>query len=107
MYEIADNLIIGGGVMGGSIAYNLAKQGAGRIVLLERQAIGNGTTGRSRAIVRQHYSNDFTIRMARESLAVFQHFADLVCAACPFVATGIFVYADGTRTETFRVNVTF
>ena len=72
MSETADILIIGGGVMGASIAYHLARQGGGRIVLLERQALCNGTTGRSGAIVRQHYSNDFTVRMAKDSLAVFQ-----------------------------------
>ena len=54
MNETADCIIIGGGVMGASIAYQLARRGAGRVVLLERQALGNGTTGRSGAIVRQH-----------------------------------------------------
>src|SRR5437773_11616392 len=78
MSETADLLIVGGGVMGASIAYHLAKQGGGRIVLLERQALCNGTMGRSGALVRQHYSNDFTVRLANDSLAVFYHFADLV-----------------------------
>ncbi len=62
MTETTDILIIGGG----------------RILLLERQAICSGTTGRSGAIVRQHYSNDFTIRMAKDSLAIFQHFDEVV-----------------------------
>jgi glycine/D-amino acid oxidase-like deaminating enzyme len=65
MTEQADIVIIGGGVMGASIAYHLARQGGGKIVLLERQGLCNGTTGRSGAIVRQHYSNDFSIRMAK------------------------------------------
>ena len=78
MTETADCIIIGGGVMGASIAYHLAKQGRGKVVLLERQSLCSGTTGRSGAIVRQHYSNDFTIRMARDSLRIFQHFDDLV-----------------------------
>ncbi len=89
MTETTDILIIGGGVMGASIAYHLAKQGGRRILLLERQALCNGTTGRSGAIVRQHYSNDFTIRMAKQSLAVFQHFDEMVGGDCGFVTTGM------------------
>ncbi len=105
MSETADILIIGGGVMGASIAYNLARQGGGRIVLLERQALCNGTTGRSGAIVRQHYSNDFTVRMAKDSLAVFQHFADLVGGDCGFITTGMIVLTGEQGAESLRANV--
>ncbi len=105
MTATADILIIGGGVMGASIAYNLARQGAGRVLLLERQAIASGTTGRSGAIVRQHYSNDFTVRMARDSLAFFQHFADLVGGDCGFETTGMVVLADEAGREALAANV--
>src|SRR5438132_2842334 len=107
MTETADILIIGGGVMGASIAHSLAKQGGSgnRVVLLERQALCNGTTGRSGAIVRQHYSNDFTVRMAKESLAVFQHFADLVGGDCGFITTGMIVLTDEQGAESLRANV--
>jgi len=105
MTETADVLIIGGGVMGASIAYQLAMQHAGRIVLLERQALGNGTTGRSGAIVRQHYSNEFTVRMAKASLAVFQHFDDLVGGDCGFITTGMLVMVDEQGAEALRANV--
>src|SRR2546429_5488709 len=103
--ETADILIIGGGVMGASIAYHLAEQGGGRIRLLERHAIGNGTTGRSGAIVRQHYSNDFTIRMAKDSLAVFQHFDEMVGGDCGFVTTGMVVMTNEVGVESLRANV--
>ena len=105
MTETADILIIGGGVMGASIAYQLAKQHGGRIVLLERHALCNGTTGRSGAIVRQHYSNDFTIRMAKASLEVFQHFDDLVGGDCGFLTTGMLIMVDAQGAEALRANV--
>ena len=105
MTEQADILIIGGGVMGASIAYHLAGQGGSKIVLLERQGLGNGTTGRSGAIVRQHYSNDFTVRMAKESLAVFQQFADRVGGDCGFVTTGMIVMTGKDGADALRANV--
>ncbi len=104
MTEQADIVIIGGGVMGASIAYHLARQGGGKIVLLERQGLCNGTTGRSGAIVRQHYSNDFSIRMAKESLAVFQQFDDRVGGDCGFVTTGMVVMIDEEGADALRVN---
>jgi sarcosine oxidase subunit beta len=105
MTETADIVIIGGGVMGASVAYHLAKQGGGQIMLLERQALCNGTSGRSGAIVRQHYSNDFTIRMAKESLAVFQHFDDVIGGDCGFLTTGMIVMTDTQGAEALRANV--
>ncbi len=105
MTETADMLIIGGGVMGASIAYQLAKRHGGRIMLLERQALCNGTTGRSGSIVRQHYSNEFTIRMAKASLAVFQHFDDLVGGDCGFITTGMLVMVDEQGAEALQANV--
>jgi sarcosine oxidase subunit beta len=106
MTEKADILVIGGGVMGTSIAYHLARQKAGRVLLLERQALCSGTTGRSGAIIRQHYSNYFTIRMAKESLHVFQHFDDLVGGDCGFATTGLIVMSNEQGAEALRANVT-
>lgn len=105
MSKTSDIVIIGGGVMGASIAYHLARRGGINVTLLERQALGNGTTGRSGAIVRQHYSNDFTIRMARDSLSFFQHFSELVGGDCGFVTTGMLVIADEKHATGLQANV--
>ena len=52
----ADAVIVGGGVMGTSILYNLAKQGVRCPLLLERETLGSGSTGRSSGLIRMHYS---------------------------------------------------
>lgn len=105
MSKKSDIVIIGGGVMGASIAYHLARRGSASVTLLERQGLGNGTTGRSGAIVRQHYSNDFTIRMARDSLHIFEHFDELIGGHCGFATTGMLVLADEKSVEAIRENV--
>ena len=43
----ADVVVIGGGVIGTCIAYYLAQRKFGRIVVLERDTLGSGSTGRS------------------------------------------------------------
>ncbi|HQY31933.1 MAG TPA: FAD-dependent oxidoreductase, partial [Thermomicrobiales bacterium] len=53
----ADIVIIGAGVNGLATAFELAKRKAGRIVVLERRFIGAGASGKSGALVRQHYTN--------------------------------------------------
>ncbi len=84
-----DFLIVGGGVIGTSIAFALARRRAGRVVLLEKSYLGAGSSGKSGAIVRQHYSNRLTAAMAQQSLRVFEHFDDAVGGPPVFTRTGM------------------
>ncbi len=85
--------------MGCSIALHAAKLQRGlRIILLERQHVGWGATGRSTAIVRQHYSNPVTAKMALESLKVFENFHQTIGGEAYFRRTG-FILAVGPRDE--------
>ena len=72
MTTTADAVVIGGGVMGLFCALGLSEQGLDRVVLLEKRFIGAGSSGKSGAILRQHYSHETTIRMARESLEYYR-----------------------------------
>ena len=95
--DYADLLIVGGGCVGCSIALHAAKlDPALRIVLVERQHVAWGTTGRSTAIVRQHYSNPETANMALESLQVFENFRTRVGGDSGFTRVG-FILGVGEK----------
>jgi len=86
--QTADAVVIGAGINGAATAYNLIKRGMKDVILLEKQLIASGGTGRSAAIIRQHYSRDELVRMVRRSVDVFTHFDDEVGGDCGFVNTG-------------------
>ncbi|MCZ7667150.1 MAG: FAD-binding oxidoreductase [Chloroflexi bacterium] len=90
MSQLFDVIIIGGGIMGCSTAFQLAQRGV-KVALLEKGAIGAGPTGKSSAIIRQHYSNELTARMAYHSLHVFQNFAEVVGGECGFTQCGFLI----------------
>ncbi|MCH9017216.1 MAG: FAD-binding oxidoreductase [Chloroflexi bacterium] len=88
MKATADVVIVGGGVIGASILFNLGRLGVTDTLLLEKDVLGSGSTGRSQAICRMHYSNPVTAKMAWESLAVFTNFDEAVGGESGFVETG-------------------
>src|SRR5688572_1519328 len=94
MADTTDILIVGGGVIGTSIAYHLAKRKAGKVLLLEKSFLAAGSSGKSGAIVRQHYSNALTIDMSRQSLRVFENFPDLVGGPPVFTRTGMVIVVN-------------
>jgi sarcosine oxidase subunit beta len=89
-----DILIIGGGVMGVSIAHALASRHAGRVVVVEKSYLGAGSSGKSGAIIRQHYSNRLTASMAQKSLRIFEHFEDMVGGPPVFTHTGMILVVN-------------
>jgi sarcosine oxidase subunit beta len=105
MAETADVIIIGGGCNGASIAYHLTQRGVKDVVLLEKNFLASGPTGRSSAIVRQHYSNEETAKMALKSLRVFQNFSEVVGGTCDFVNTGFMVGATEQDLDALKGNV--
>ncbi len=105
MATTADIVVIGGGVMGCSILYNLAAMGARDLVLLERDSLGSGSTGKSQAICRMHYSNPVTTLMAWESMKVYRSFPEVVGAESGYVTTGYLVVVGPQDREAIEQNV--
>lgn len=105
MRNTADVVIIGGGVMGCSILYHLGQLGITNALLLEKEVLGSGSTGRSQAICRMHYSNPVTASMAWRSLDVFVNFADVVGGSSGFVKTGYLVIVEDLERPGLERNV--
>jgi sarcosine oxidase subunit beta len=105
MAVTCDILIVGGGVIGTSIAWHLAKRRAGRVILLEKAHLGAGSSGKSGAIIRQHYSNRLTAGMAQKSLRVFEHFEDVVGGPPVFTHTGMAIIVNERDRAGLEANI--
>ena len=71
----ADIAIVGGGVMGLSIAYHLARRGVRDVVVIERGYLAEGASGRNGGGVRQQWSTELNIRLMQESVELCRRFA--------------------------------
>ena len=87
----ADAVIVGGGVTGCSLAFQLAGLGMKRVVVLERRFVGSGGTGRSVGIIRQLYPTPETTQMVTRSLGVFERFGDAVGGEAGFIRSGVLI----------------
>lgn len=78
MQRTVDIAIVGGGIMGVSLAWHLAISGAGRVALFERSVVSAGASGRTGALLRRHYSNRPEAILAHRSWQTFANWPDLV-----------------------------
>ncbi|WP_129407872.1 NAD(P)/FAD-dependent oxidoreductase [Marinitoga lauensis] len=69
-------VIIGGGINGVSIAYNLAKAGVKDVIVLEKKFLAYGATGRCGAGVRQQWGTKQNCILSRESVKIFENIKD-------------------------------
>lgn len=99
-----DVLIIGGGIMGCCAAYELGQRGLS-VAVFDKQSIGEGPTGQSSAIIRQHYSNELTARMALYSLRVFQDFDERVGGESGFTPTGFIAIVNDKDRAGLEANI--
>ena len=72
----ADVVIVGGGIIGASIAYHLATRGVRDVVVLEREQLGGGSTTRNAGGVRLQFSTEINVRLSLRSLPRIEHFEE-------------------------------
>ena len=101
----ADIVIVGAGVTGSSIAFQLALRQAGRVLIVEKSEVGFGGSGRSSALVRMHYSFPGEVQLAVKSLDIFKRWPEVVGRPGDFRATGFVRLVPPNEVERLRLNV--
>jgi sarcosine oxidase subunit beta len=89
MAESADVVIIGGGIMGASLAFHLTRRGVRDVLIVEKRTVASGASGKTGALLRQHYTNAPEATLAYLSLQTFRHWDDIVGGDCGFIGCGL------------------
>jgi sarcosine oxidase subunit beta len=101
MTERVDAVVIGGGIVGCAAAYYLAREGIGKVRLVEADVHGAGATGGSFGGVRQQFASPLEIEFSRRGLAFWKSVEERLGSPCPFhqdgylLLTGEQAVADG------------
>lgn len=107
MRRTADVVIVGGGCMGCSVAWHLARLGLTDVVLVEREAqLAAGSTGKNAGGVRHQFSQTANILLSIESIAMIARFEEIVGAPIDFHQDGyLFLLTRDDDVAAFRENV--
>jgi sarcosine oxidase subunit beta len=105
--KTADIVIIGGGVMGASAAYHLAKRGIKNVVLLEKEEFfGTGATGRCAGGVRYQFSTEINVKLSLESLPMIERFKEETGQDVDYRQCGYLLVATNEKdAQVFKHNV--
>src|SRR3954465_13806347 len=104
--ETADVVIIGGGIVGSSIAYHLTAGGCRNVLVLEREsAQGKGSTGKSMGGVRAQFSTPVNIQMSLYSIPFYASFEERLGHPCDYRPQGyLFCATEGKHLAYLRTN---
>jgi sarcosine oxidase subunit beta len=99
-------VVVGGGVMGLSAAYHLARAGVADVVVLERHTLGSGSTCKAAGGVRAQFSDPVNIELGQRSLRAYERFADELGQEIDLQRSGyLFLLDDPDHVTAFEANV--
>ena len=102
----ASAIVIGGGVVGCSIAYNLARRGLADVVVVERETVGSGTTSKAAGGIRVQFPTETEIRFSLEAIRVFERFQDEFGVDPGYKKIGyLFLVSDKTQLAGFEKRI--
>ncbi|MEJ2871923.1 FAD-binding oxidoreductase [Actinomycetospora sp. OC33-EN08] len=101
----AEVVVIGGGLEGCSAAWALTRRGVTDVVVVERDTVGSGGTGKSSGVVRSHYGVSSLAAMAARSLEVLENARDVLDADIGFHQTGYVVGVGPQNVDALRASV--
>lgn len=103
MQRTAEVVVIGGGVIGCSTAYSLAKAGVAEVVLVEKAEVGAGASSKSAAMLSLQFCQDsLTLEMAKHSYAAYMHFEEEMGTPIDFHRIGWLYVATEQSAEALR-----
>ncbi|ORT60824.1 FAD-binding oxidoreductase [Streptomyces sp. CB03238] len=98
-----DVVVIGGGVIGASIAFHLAEAGAGRVLVVERDTPASGSSGKPIGGVRAQFSDPVNVRLGQRSLEAWRAFGERPGAEVGLEGVGyLFLLGDEGEVAVFR-----
>src|SRR5260370_15226061 len=106
--QTADVVIVGGGIVGSSIAYHLTASGCRSVLVIEREsAQGKGSTGKSMGGVRAQFSTPVSIQMSLYSIPFYASFEERLGYPCDYRPQGyLFCATNDAQMSYLRTNST-
>ncbi len=103
--QIAEAIVVGAGVLGAAIAFQLTRHGLRDVLLVDKGEAGGGASHRSGALVRAHYTNAPEAALALAAQRWFHHWDALVGGDSGFARTGFLQFVAPADNERLRENV--
>src|SRR5277367_3489041 len=98
----ADVVLIGGGILGSSIAYHLVAAGCKSVLVIERESTqGKGSTGKSMGGVRAQFSTPVNIQMSLYSIPFYASFEKRLGYPCDYRPQGYLFCATNDKHMTY------